>query len=153
MPEKEEIRYDYDRAGRLTCIQDPEGSRLRKYEYNGHGQVIREEDGEGKETLYAYNGLGLKVREQVGIRNEDNVTWYRVIRYGYDLQGNKTEEAYGQEKVKENQEPTGTGFGLCTTRESCCMRKGERRAVTTWEADLRQSGSQKKIIIIIRMNS
>ena len=46
-----------------------------------------------------------------------------------------------------------TRFNLCTTRESCCMRKGERRAVTTWEAELRQSGSQKKIIIIIRMNS
>jgi hypothetical protein len=33
------------------------------------------------------------------------------------------------------------------------MRKGERRAVTTWEAEQRQSGGQKKLTIIIRMNS
>ena len=99
--------YTYDAAGRLIHIQDPEGNQLQEYEYNGHGQVIREVDGEGKETLYAYNGLGLKIREQVSIRKEDDNIWYRVIRYEYDLQGNKTEEAYGQNEVMENQEPTG----------------------------------------------
>ena len=99
--------YTYDAAGRLIHIQDPEGNQLQEYEYNGHGQVIREVDGEGKETLYAYNGLGLKIREQVSIRKEDDNTWYRVIRYDYDLQGNKIEEAYGQNEVMENQEPSG----------------------------------------------
>ncbi len=99
--------YTYDAAGRLIHIQDPEGNQLQEYEYNGHGQVIREVDGEGKETLYAYNGLGLKIREQVSIRKEDDNTWYRVIRYDYDLQGNKIEEAYGQNEVMEGQEPTG----------------------------------------------
>ena len=64
-------------------------------------------DGEGKETLYAYNGMGLKIREKVSIRKEDDNTWYRVIRYDYDLQGNKIEEAYGQNEVMEGQEPTG----------------------------------------------
>ena len=102
-----EFVYTYDRSGRLTCIQDPEGNQLEKYEYNGHGQVIREEDGEGKKILYAYNGLGLKIREQVSIRKEDDNTWYWVIRYDYDLQGNKIEEAYGQNEVMENQEPSG----------------------------------------------
>jgi hypothetical protein len=33
------------------------------------------------------------------------------------------------------------------------MRKGERRAATTREAETRQFGGQKKLTIIIRMNS
>lgn len=99
-------RYAYDAMGRLTTVKDPEGNLLHTYEYNGHGQVTREVDGEGKETLYAYNGLGLKTREQISIRREGDTVFYRVISYAYDSQGNKAEEAYGQQEVEKGGEPT-----------------------------------------------
>ena len=41
----------------MTEVQDPEGNILHTYEYNGHGQILREVDGEGKEVLYTYNDL------------------------------------------------------------------------------------------------
>ncbi len=97
--------YRYDLRGRLIHVHDPEGNRFRSYEYNGRDQVIREIDGEGKETLIHYNGLGLKTREQVSVRKEGECTCYRVIAYRYDRQGNKVEEAYGQQEVERDADP------------------------------------------------
>lgn len=97
--------YAYDAMGRLTEVKDPEGNRIHTYEYNGHGQVTREVDGEGKETLYAYNGLGLKTREQISVRKEEGLTLYRTITYLYDSQGNKVEERYGQQETQKGEEP------------------------------------------------
>ena len=93
--------YAYDSCGRLAQVCDPEGNVLHTYEYNGYGQVTREVDGEGKETLYTYNGLGWKVREQIKVKE----SLYRVIAYSYDDQGNKVEEAYGQQEVERDGEP------------------------------------------------
>ncbi len=113
-------RYAYDACGRLIQVRDPEGNVLHTYEYNGHGQVTREADGEGKETLYTYNGLGWKIREQIKVRKagtedssmeanssteETGQALYRVIAYRYDAQGNKVEEAYGQQEVEKDAEP------------------------------------------------
>ena len=113
-------RYAYDACGRLTLLQDPEGNTLHTYAYNGHGQIIREVDGEGKETLYTYNSLGWKIREQVKVKEavcgsceqadsgsagDNGQPLYRVIAYIYDSQGNKVEEAYGQQEVEKNGEP------------------------------------------------
>ena len=97
--------YRYDIRGRLIHVHDPEGNRLRSYEYNGRDQVIREIDGEGKETLIHYNGLGLKTREQISVRKEGECTCYRVVAYRYDRQGNKVEEAYGQQEVERDADP------------------------------------------------
>lgn len=97
--------YAYDACGRLTKVQDSEDNTLHTYEYNGHGQVIREVDGEGKETLYTYNGLGWKIKEQISVRKEGDTVYYRVIAYGFDNQGNKVEEAYGRQEVEKDREP------------------------------------------------
>lgn len=100
--------YAYDCCGRLTEVRDPDGNVLHTYEYNGHGQITREVDGEGKETLYTYNDLGWKTREQVKVKEaetESNQALYRVIAYSYDSQGNKTGEAYGQQEVERDGEP------------------------------------------------
>ena len=101
----EGYRYAYDAMGRLTMVQDPEGNILHTYEYNGHGQVLREVDGEGKETLSVYNGLGWKIREQISVRRGEDGTFYRTIVYGYDSQGNKVEEAYGEQETEKDAEP------------------------------------------------
>lgn len=98
-------RYAYDACGRLTQVCDPEGNVLHTYEYNGHGQITREVDGEGKETLYTYNGLGWKIREQISVRKEGDTVYYRVIACLYDAQGNKVEEQYGQQEVEKDGEP------------------------------------------------
>ncbi|MCI9072661.1 MAG: hypothetical protein HFH80_07615, partial [Lachnospiraceae bacterium] len=121
-------RYAYDACGRLTQVWDPEGNILHTYEYNGNGQIIREVDGEGKETLYTYNSLGWKIREQIKVKDakagssSESVSGscaevvgghgenkgqplYRVIVYVYDKQGNKVEEAYGQQEVEKDGEP------------------------------------------------
>ena len=74
--------------------------------YNGHGQILREVDGEGKEVLYTYNDLGWKIREQIKVQAADPAL-YRVIAYTYDSQGNKVEEAYGQQEVERDGEPDG----------------------------------------------
>ena len=99
-------RYAYDACGRMTEVQDPEGNILHTYEYNGHGQILREVDGEGKEILYTYNDLGWKIREQIKVQETDPAL-YRVIAYTYDSQGNKVEEAYGQQEVERDGEPEG----------------------------------------------
>ncbi len=98
-------RYVHDACGRLTQVCDPDGNVLHTYEYNGHGQITREVDGEGKENLYTYNGLGWKIREQISVRKEGDAVCYRVIAYSYDAQGNKVEEAYGQQEVEKDGEP------------------------------------------------
>ena len=97
--------YRYDLRGRLIHIHDPEGNRLRSYEYNGRDQVVREVDGEGGETLIHYNGLGQKTREQISVRKEGERTYYRVIVFRYDRQGNKVEEAYGQQEAQRDADP------------------------------------------------
>ena len=97
--------YGYDSMGRLTSVKDPEENEIRRYEYNGHGQVTRETDGEGKETLFQYNGLGQLTRQQVSIRRESDTVYYRVICYRYDQQGNKVEELYGKEEVERDADP------------------------------------------------
>lgn len=99
-------RYAYDACGRMTEVQDPEGNILHTYEYNGHGQILREVDGEGKEVIYTYNDLGWKIREQIKVQETDPAL-YRVIAYTYDSQGNKVEEAYGQQEVERDGEPDG----------------------------------------------
>ena len=63
-------------------------------------------DGEGKEVLYTYNDLGWKIREQIKVQETDPAL-YRVIAYTYDSQGNKVEEAYGQQEVERDGEPEG----------------------------------------------
>ncbi|MFQ9621078.1 MAG: RHS repeat-associated core domain-containing protein [Waltera sp.] len=63
-------------------------------------------DGEGKEVLYTYNDLGWKIREQIKVQETDPAL-YRVIAYTYDSQGNKVEEAYGQQEVERDGEPDG----------------------------------------------
>ena len=90
----------------MTEVQDPGGNILHTYEYNGHGQILREVDGEGKEILYTYNDLGWKIREQIKVQETDPAL-YRVIAYTYDSQGNKVEEAYGQQEVERDGEPDG----------------------------------------------
>ena len=121
--------YSYDTCGRLTMVQDPDGNTLHTYGYNGHGQVVRDVDGEGKEILYTYNGLGWKIREQVKVKEagsesgyiggnssgaessytgengsarEISPALYRVTVYSYDSQGNKITEAYGQQEVEKD---------------------------------------------------
>ena len=90
-------RYAYDACGRMTEVQDPEGNILHTYEYNGHGQILREVDGEGKEVLYTYNDLGWKIREQIKVQETDPAL-YRVIAYTYDSRGNRlrTTNALGE---------------------------------------------------------
>lgn len=90
----------------MTEVQDPGGNILHTYEYNGHGQILREVDGEGKEVIYTYNDLGWKIREQIKVQETDPAL-YRVIAYTYDSQGNKVEEAYGQQEVERDGEPEG----------------------------------------------
>ena len=99
-------RYAYDACGRMTEVQDPGGNILHTYEYNGHGQILREVDGEGKEVIYTYNDLGWKIREQIKVQETDPAL-YRAIAYTYDSQGNKVEEAYGQQEVERDGEPDG----------------------------------------------
>ena len=91
--------YGYDPCGRLSMVKDQSGNILRTYEYDGHGNLVREVDGEGGEKLSYYNSLGLKVREEIQVGKEGGAL-YRVVTYAYDNQGNKVEEAYGcQETV------------------------------------------------------
>ena len=100
------VVYAYDKMGRLVTVKDPEGNEIRHYEYDKHGQVPRETDGEGKEKLYEYNGLGQITRQRISARWEADTTYYRVMKYSYDQQGNKIEEAYGKEETERDAGPS-----------------------------------------------
>ena len=113
--------YSYDPMGRLSRVEYPDGNMTHSYRYNGHGQTVWEADGEGTEHFYEYNGLGLKSRDRVSIRKEKDVVFYHVTSYEYDLQGNKVEEAYGQEEVAGDKDPeTWHRIGFAYDEEGIC---------------------------------
>ncbi|OOM76177.1 putative deoxyribonuclease RhsC [Clostridium puniceum] len=65
--------YIYDSMNRLTSIINEEGSVEKTFEYDLHGNIIKEIDNEGNATLFKYDLLGNLIEKRVPVEKvEDN---------------------------------------------------------------------------------
>ena len=61
-PDGSITRYSYDAVGRLSTLREGDGDLIVRYEYNGTGQLVREEYGNGTATRYSYDAAGQTTR-------------------------------------------------------------------------------------------
>ncbi|MFT8349924.1 DUF6531 domain-containing protein, partial [Clostridium saccharoperbutylacetonicum] len=106
--------YTYDSMNRLSSIINEEGLVEKTFEYDLHGNIIKEIDIEGNATLFKYNLLGNLIEKRVPVEkynlSEDNEgslkgyeIKYNLTCYEYDKNGNKILERHGTELVLESE--------------------------------------------------
>ncbi|MHC1748049.1 MAG: hypothetical protein AB9856_06615 [Cellulosilyticaceae bacterium] len=66
--------------------------------YDLHGNMIEETDAKGQTTYYHLKDNLTEKRSPIKVENE--IIYYQVVRYEYDLNGNKIAEKYGEEAGK-----------------------------------------------------
>lgn len=106
--------YEYDGMGRLTCIKDPSGNINRRIKYDLAGNAVEETDALGNTTYSSYDLLGNLIQKQEPVEKRDRAVLYRVTRYEYDRNSNRTAEHQGIDQVALGEEPG--RWGICTTR-------------------------------------
>ncbi|WP_253198410.1 RHS repeat domain-containing protein [Clostridium gasigenes] len=108
--------YVYDAMNRLSSIINEEGIAEKTFEYDLHGNMIKEIDGEGNSSLFKYDLFGNLIEKRVPVeRNESKEenkpinkikvekVKYNVTGYVYDKNSNKTLEKHGTELVNEDE--------------------------------------------------
>ncbi|MBU3218386.1 RHS repeat-associated core domain-containing protein, partial [Clostridium estertheticum] len=117
--------YIYDSMNRLASIINEEGIIDKTFEYDLHGNIIKEIDSEGNATLFKYDLLGNLIEKRVPVEKgtaedlEDNKEIsleknaansskqqeikYNVTCYYYDENSNKTLEKHGTDLVNKEQ--------------------------------------------------
>ncbi|SDP16473.1 RHS repeat-associated core domain-containing protein [Clostridium gasigenes] len=108
--------YVYDAMNRLSSIINEEGIAEKTFEYDLHGNMIKEIDGEGNSSLFKYDLFGNLIEkrvpaEEVDLAEENKPTnkikvekvKYNVTCYSYDKNSNKTLEKHGTELVEEDE--------------------------------------------------
>ena len=145
------FRYGYDACGNRTSKE--ENSRRTIYLYNRKNQLAIEESDQEK-IRFTYNQQGSMISREGRLESEGFSITAKTNRYEQrrKMARYKKTDTMQKDCVMKS-EKTKTVSGLCIIRESCCMRKGERRAAITWEMERRQFGGQKKLTIITRMSS
>ena len=144
------LRYGCDACG--NRIEKEENGRRTIYAYNGKNQVVTEESAQEK-IHFTYNQQGSMI-------SREGLSGISRFFYNSKNQQIRTETEEGQ--VQENwYDAEGLRYEVrenanrirLVYHQGELLYEGVRRAATTWEAESRQSGSQKEIIIITRMNS
>ncbi|MFR1351660.1 MAG: DUF6531 domain-containing protein [[Clostridium] symbiosum] len=97
--------YEYDGLGRLTCMKDPSGNVSRRIKYDLAGNAVEEIDALGNTTYSSYDLLGNLIQKQEPVEKRDGAVLYRVTRYEYDRNSNRTAEHQGIEQVALGGEP------------------------------------------------
>ncbi|EKQ50971.1 RHS repeat-associated core domain-containing protein [Clostridium sp. Maddingley MBC34-26] len=94
--------YTYDSMNRLNSIINEEGIVEKTFEYDLHGNIIKEIDNEGNATLFKYDLLGNLIEKRVPVEKDfyGNIK-YNLTCYIYDKNSNKTLEKHGTGAVSE----------------------------------------------------
>ncbi|MHC1748091.1 MAG: DUF6531 domain-containing protein [Cellulosilyticaceae bacterium] len=92
--------YTYNAMNQLTHIVSPEGIYEHRYTYDLQGNMIEETDAKGQTTYYHYDLKDNLIEKRSPIKIENEIIYYQVVLYDYDLNGNKIAEKYGEEAVK-----------------------------------------------------
>ncbi|MCL5039044.1 MAG: hypothetical protein M1299_04340 [Firmicutes bacterium] len=101
--------FKYDSLGQRLEMSDSHGSGTSRYRYDDLGRLIREETSGGIERRYDYDADGRRISFELsehGTRRQEVTYAYdsrgrltavtsagETVRYGYDLQGNRTRMA------------------------------------------------------------
>ncbi len=95
--------YTYDSMNRLRSIINEEGIAEKTFEYDLHGNIIKEIDNEGNATLFKYDLLGNLIEKRVPAEKDEGEIKYNVTCYAYDKNSNKILEKHGIALVSENE--------------------------------------------------
>ena len=109
--------YAYDGMGRMVQAAAPDGTVLRRYVYDLHGNVTKiiradwmrtgETDEERTGELYQYNRLGWLMESRIPVSMQDKEALYRLTKYTYDKAGNRTQERrFCEYQTKESESGT-----------------------------------------------
>ncbi|OFS25005.1 DUF6531 domain-containing protein, partial [Clostridium sp. HMSC19A10] len=95
--------YTYDEANHLKSIINEEGITEKTFEYDLHGNIIKETDADGHISLYKYDLVGNITEKKTPAEKDDNGNiLYNVVYYEYDRNGNKILEKHGIDLIAEN---------------------------------------------------
>ena len=105
--------------------------------YNRKNQLAIEESDQEK-SRFTYNQQGSMISREGRLESEGFSITAKTNRYEQrrKMARYKKTDTMQKDCVMKS-EKTKTVSGLCIIRESCCMRKGERRAAITWEVERR----------------
>ncbi|MEW8956325.1 DUF6531 domain-containing protein, partial [Clostridium sp.] len=104
--------YIYDNMNRLSSIINEQGITEKTFKYDLHGNLIKEIDDAGNETLFKYDLLGNLIEKRVPAEkldlsgeNQDKTykTKYNVTCYSYDKNSKKILERHGTTLVDEEE--------------------------------------------------
>ncbi|MHC1686048.1 MAG: RHS repeat-associated core domain-containing protein [Clostridiaceae bacterium] len=94
--------YTYDAMNNLTSIINEEGIVEKSFEYDLHGNIIKEIDNEGNTTLFKYDLAGNITEKRVPAEKVEDKVKYNLTCYNYDKNGNKILERHGITLVDED---------------------------------------------------
>ncbi|TYQ16962.1 UNVERIFIED_CONTAM: RHS repeat-associated protein [Acetivibrio alkalicellulosi] len=97
--------YSYDEMNRLTGIIDAEGNKVKEFEYDEDGRLIKELNAKGYATLYKYNLAGWVLEKRIPVEEKSGMVFYNITKYTYDLAGRKIEEKVSRDYVDEESYP------------------------------------------------
>ncbi|OOM11719.1 hypothetical protein [Clostridium saccharobutylicum] len=94
--------YTYDSMNRLNSIINEKGIVEKTFEYDLHGNIIKEIDCEGNSILFKYDLLGNLIEKRVPVEKDiyGNIR-YNLTCYDYDRNSNKILEKHGTAVVSE----------------------------------------------------
>ncbi|OOM73581.1 putative deoxyribonuclease RhsB [Clostridium puniceum] len=97
--------YTYDQMNRLSSIINEEGIIEKTFEYDLHGNIIKEIDNEGNATLLEYDLLGNLIEKRVPAERDESKAEikYNLTCYAYDRNSNKISEKHGTTLVNEDE--------------------------------------------------
>jgi RHS repeat-associated protein len=95
--------YAYDSMNRLSSIINEEGIEEKTFDYDLHGNIIKETDIEGNAILFKYDLLGNLIEKRVPVEEDEAEIKYNVTCYAYDKNGNKILEKHGTTLVSKSE--------------------------------------------------
>ena len=96
--------YTYDNMNHLKSIINEEGITEKTFEYDLHGNIVKEIDNEGNASLFKYDLVNNLLEKRIPVEKDENgKLLYNVTSYEYDKNGNKIIEKHGTSKVYEDE--------------------------------------------------